>query len=371
MVLFKKHILRGDQFDRNDIFRLNKLTDHLCQFGKRDIPKALKGYEFHHIFEEASTRTLEGSKKGAKCLGARCEETLNPKFSSLIKGEMKEDNYMIYLGLNYDGIIVRSKEIGVASMLAGLADEYNEYQIANGNFEREKDEIVIYNAGDGPGQHPTQALIDLYAIWKRHGTYDLTYAFVGDLKSGRTVHSLADVLASNFGKVDAKTGVQRESYIKKMYFVSPESSQIPDDHLQLLQDNNVPFEKVTDLKEIAQEVDVWYWTRPQKERNSQEENKLLVEAKHLCLSVGLLMATKEREKTTGFPVTHLHPMPRNNEIPIEVADPRKLRQVDPQIAMYAQAFAGWKVRAALFAETQMMSSVVDYRLRLSPGVMKY
>ena len=179
--------------------------------------------------------------------------------------------------------------------------------------------VPIINAGDGPGQHPTQALLDLYTIQRELGYIDnITIAMVGDLKNGRTVRSLAYLL----GKY---TGIT-------IVFVSPQELGISPDIKSYLEKHNVAYSEVEDLESVLPDVDVVYQTRIQKERFESEESYLKHKGRYVITlkQVALLKPT----------AIIMHPLPRVDEIAPEVDG-------SPHAAYFKQAKYGVLVRMAL------------------------
>ena len=180
--------------------------------------------------------------------------------------------------------------------------------------------VPVINAGDGPGQHPTQALLDMYTIDKEIGRLDgISVAMVGDLANGRTVRSLCYLLA----KYDDIT----------LYFVAPEMVRMRPDIKQYLSDHGVFFSEETDLVEVAGKVDVIYQTRIQKERFGDRTDEYEEARGHYIIDRSILDAMKD---TTIV----MHPLPRVDEIAPEVDD-------DPRAAYFRQAQNGLYIRMAL------------------------
>ena len=219
------------------------------------------------------------------------------QFSSLYKGESIEDTMMM-VSQYADIIAMRHPEQGSADIAAGASL------------------VPFINAGDGPGQHPTQALLDLFTIYKERGrTEDLTIAMVGDLKFGRTVHSLTYLL-----------GLYKKL---KFVLVSPPELAMPEKVTSFLQEKKIPYDEVNSL-EAALDADVLYMTRIQKERfkDAAEYERLK--------SVYTLSASQ----LTGKNVSILHPLPRVGEIATDV-------DTLPNAAYFRQAKNGVPVRMAL------------------------
>jgi aspartate carbamoyltransferase catalytic subunit len=221
------------------------------------------------------------------------------EFSSAAKGETIEDTMRVVSGYYPDVIVLRSHEEGMAGRAAEVSS------------------APIINAGDGKGQHPTQALLDLYTIWKETGRISgISIVMVGDLLNGRTVRSLS-YLIGKFPDV-------------KIYFVSPESVRMRDDIKDYLRRHDVWFTEERDLRNVASEVDVVYQTRIQKERGTvltKEENAAYI------IDNNILKLMKDKAIV-------MHPLPRVAEILPEVDE-------DHRAAYFRQAQNGLFVRMAL------------------------
>jgi aspartate carbamoyltransferase catalytic subunit len=234
-------------------------------------------------------------------LGGSVISTENAReFSSAIKGETVEDTIMMASGYA-DAIVIRHYEQGAASRAAAVSP------------------VPVLNAGDGPGEHPTQALLDLYTIKHELGRIeDLRIALVGDLKYGRTARSLA--LLTRLTK-----GIE-------LVFVSPPQVAMGDDIRAALTAATIPFRDEPDLAKVLPEVDVVYQTRVQKERFASESDYLAIKGTYI-----LDRAMYELLKPDAVV---MHPLPRVDEISPEV-------DVDPRSAYFRQARNGVLVRMAL------------------------
>ena len=185
------------------------------------------------MFFEPSTRTRLSFETAMKRLSGRCISLGDTARSSVAKGESIADTAKMIEGYS-DAIVIRHDVEGVSKFLTDIVD------------------IPVINAGDGAGQHPTQTLLDLYTIKKHFGRIDgLNIALLGDLKYGRTVHSLSYGLGY---------------YDVKMTFVSPDELKMPEETLHDLEENNIPYTETSNLKDVIDDVDVLYVTRIQKER---------------------------------------------------------------------------------------------------------
>lgn len=298
-----KHILESQQFDVSFMTTLFERTKELKEIMHDPLRRAAlkhtqKNKLVAMLFYEPSTRTRMSFAAAAEHLGASVIATENAKeFSSAAKGETIEDTVLVLSEYLPDAIIIRHHETGAAQAAA----------VASGT--------PIINAGDGMGQHPTQALLDLYTIWDEVGTLDnLDIVIGGDLKHGRTVRSLAYLLAKYEGN--------------SITFVSPEGLEISQDIKDYLTRHTVKFKEVTEVDDNLAGADVVYWTRIQKERfdAAQLKGSFTIGQKE--------MATMKQKSIL------MHPLPRVDEISTGIDH-------DPRAAYFRQAGNGMFVRMAL------------------------
>jgi aspartate carbamoyltransferase catalytic subunit len=255
------------------------------------------------LFFEPSTRTRLSFEAAMLRLGGSCLGFAEPGSSSVAKGECLADTVRT-VACYADIIVMRNPKEGAAL----LASRYSE--------------VPVINAGDGGHHHPTQTLTDLLSIRRlRGGIGNLTIGFCGDLKFGRTVHSLVDTL-SRYEKV-------------KMIFISPKELTIPD-YLKTgtLSKNNIPFMEIDSLDKVIGDLDILYMTRVQRERFFSEEEYLRLKDSYILNSDNLSLAKKN--------MMILHPLPRVNEIAMEV-------DADPRAMYFKQAKYGMYVRMALLS----------------------
>ena len=247
---------------------------------KRDIVyKSLKGKIIGLLFYEPSTRTRVSFEVAVKKLGGDVI-LVNNLFSSHQKGESIEDTIKT-MECYCDALIVRHPEKNIMNRILSVSKK------------------TIINAGDGDGEHPTQALLDAYTIYKYYHSFDLTYTFVGDLKYSRTVHSLIKLI-SVFSNI-------------KIYLVSPPELKLPEEYIEILNEKNIVFYEREEMEECLLITNVLYMTRLQKERFSEGEN---INYKNYCL-------TKKKLKRANKNMIILHPLPRNEELSPEIDnDPR-------------------------------------------------
>ncbi len=293
------HIIESQQFDTKTIAKLFALADKLAK--KPGSP--LKGKIMASLFYEPSTRTRFSFESAMLHLGGQVITTENAEeFSSAQKGETLEDSIRIVSGY-VDVIVMRHHQEGASRRAAAVAT------------------VPVVSAGDGPGQHPTQALLDLYTIKKEIGKIDgITIAFVGDLKNGRTIRSLSYLL----GKYKNV----------KIFFVSPKELKVGNDIKEYLDKHAVSYEETADLAKVAPLVDVLYQTRIQKERFANEaEYKKLKGVYQIDMR---LVDTMKKKSII------MHPLPRVDEILPEV-------DASPKALYFKQAKYGLFVRMALLA----------------------
>src|SRR5690554_1932729 len=229
------HVLGAKQFDRQTLEELFISAAEMEQVVKQGGSQRFANKIMTTLFFEASTRTRLSFESAIHRLGGDAIGTENAtQFSSTIKGETLEDTIRIISGYS-DLIVMRHTDIGAAQRAAAVAT------------------VPVINAGDGAGEHPTQALLDLYSIQKELGRIDgLHIAMIGDLAYGRTVHSLSYMLA-NYKDVH-------------LHFISPENTTIPPYVKHYLDDEGISYEESSDLLKVAEVAHVLYQTRIQKER---------------------------------------------------------------------------------------------------------
>lgn len=302
-----RHLVSASQVTRPDADLLMERATEMEKniHGSIDV---LRGKIFASLFYQPSTRTRFSFEAAARRLGAQVLTADGFQFSSLMKGESIEDNTVVVAGYA-DIIAMRHPDNGSAGVAARALDLHH---------ERTNKHVPFINAGDGNNEHPTQALLDLYTIQKECGRLDnLHVALTGDLKNGRTVHSLAHLLADQDGT--------------RLTLASPEVLRMPDYVLRELTNKGVKFEEVLSLDE-ALNTDVVYLTRVQKEHFKDLEEYERVK------DLFRLRASDLKERA---PVI-MHPLPRNNELSTDI-DPL------PNAAYFRQAENGVPVRMAILA----------------------
>jgi aspartate carbamoyltransferase catalytic subunit len=294
------HVVESQQFSRALLEELFTRADEIKREPHRFIGR-LAGQVMAALFYEPSTRTRLSFEAAMLRLGGQTMGTDNAReFSSAAKGETLEDTIRIVSGYA-DVIVLRHKEEGAARRAAAVST------------------VPVINAGDGPGQHPTQALLDLYTVRAELGKVDgVRVAMVGDLANGRTVRSLTYLL-SKFKDV-------------KVWFVAPPEVAMREDLKAHLDEHHVPWLETEDLAAVLPEVDVVYMTRIQKERFSDLETYEKVK--------GVYQIDKEAIARMRKYAVLMHPLPRVDEIAPDVDD-------DPRAAYFRQARNGLQVRMAL------------------------
>jgi aspartate carbamoyltransferase catalytic subunit len=295
-----RHVIESQQFSRTILEDLFARSEEMKREPHHFMGR-LAGQVMAALFYEPSTRTRLSFEAAMLRLGGEAMGTDNAReFSSAAKGETLEDTIRIVSGYA-DVIVLRHNEEGAAKRAAAVSS------------------VPVINAGDGPGQHPTQALLDLYTIRDELSRIDgVRVAMVGDLANGRTVRSLAYLL-SKFKDI-------------KLWFVAPPQVAMRDDLKAHLDEHHVPWVETEDLESVLPEVDVVYMTRIQKERFSDPEVYNAVKSVYRIDKSSLALMRKY--------AILMHPLPRVDEIATEVDD-------DPRAAYFRQARNGLHIRMAL------------------------
>ena len=295
-----RNVIESQQFSRSLLEDLYARADEMKREPHRFMGR-LAGQVMAALFYEPSTRTRLSFEAAMLRLGGQTMGTDNAReFSSAAKGETLEDTIRIVSGYA-DVIVVRHSEEGAAKRAAAVSS------------------VPIINAGDGPGQHPTQALLDLYTIRAELGRIDgVRVAMVGDLANGRTVRSLAYLL-SKFKDIS-------------VWFVAPPQVAMRDDLKSHLDEHHVPWVETQDLDSVLPEVDVVYMTRIQKERFADPDLYNAVK--------GIYRIDKDSLARMRKYAVLMHPLPRVDEISPEVDE-------DPRASYFRQARNGLHIRMAL------------------------
>jgi len=296
------HVVEAQQFSREVMHEIFEVTKEMENVVSRYGSSILNRRIMATLFYEPSTRTRLSFEAAMYRLGGEVITTESAReFSSAAKGETLEDTIRIVEGYA-DVIVLRHYESGSARRAADAAS------------------VPILNAGDGPGQHPTQALLDIYTIQKEIGKLDgIKVALVGDLANGRTARSLAYLL-TKYEDV-------------KLYFVAPDVVRMKDDIKDHLNENNIAFEEESDLMKVTSEVDVVYQTRIQRERfGDRTEDYEKARGKYII--------DKKVMSALSDDAIVMHPLPRVDEIDSVV-------DTDPRAAYFRQAHNGVFIRMAL------------------------
>jgi aspartate carbamoyltransferase catalytic subunit len=295
------HVLGAKQFNREALDEIFEIADRMEKIVAEGGSDRYKNKIMATLFFEPSTRTRLSFESAMSRLGGMVIGTENAaQFSSVTKGETLEDTIQVVSGY-CDVIVMRHTDIGAAKKAAVVAS------------------VPILNAGDGAGEHPTQALLDLYTIKKELGRLDdLHVVMVGDLTYGRTVHSLSYMLA-NYNNIHIS-------------FTSPENVRIPAYVKEYLDQKGISYKEETDLTKVAKTADVVYQTRIQKERFTSIDEYEKASGQYI-IDGKLLTHMKEKSII-------LHPLPRAGEIEQSVDS-------DPRAAYFRQAKNGLYIRMAL------------------------
>ncbi|MBQ1949846.1 MAG: aspartate carbamoyltransferase [Treponema sp.] len=255
------------------------------------------------LFFEPSTRTRLSFEAAMLHLGGTVEGFADASYTSSTKGETLADTIRV-VSSYVDVIAMRNPKEGAAL----LASKYSP--------------VPIINAGDGGHSHPTQTLTDLVTIRRLMGDYQgLTVGFCGDLKFGRTVHSLTQALSRYNGN--------------KFIFISPKELCMPDYMIKMLEKNNIQYATAERLEDVIGDLDVLYMTRVQKERFFNEQDYIRLKDSYIL--------DREKMKLAKQRMIVLHPLPRVNEIAPEVDD-------DPRAAYFKQVKFGMYARMALISK---------------------
>jgi aspartate carbamoyltransferase catalytic subunit len=299
---YGKDIISVKQFDRDQLDYIfgvaHEMYEMVARVGSFDL---LKGKILANLFYEPSTRTSSSFTSAMERLGGSVIPINNVKYSSVTKGESLADTVRT-LEAYADVVVLRHPEKGSSALAAKYARK------------------PLINAGDGAGEHPTQALLDLFTIQEELGEVDgLTVTMMGDLKYGRTVHSLSRLLTL---------------YDVKLNYVAPDLLMMPDEIVAEIDETGVPQATYDSLEPVIGETDVLYVTRVQKERFEDP-------TKHESLK-GSYVVTPEIMDQAKDKMIVMHPLPRVWEIDMAVDD-------DPRAAYFRQMEYGLYIRMALLA----------------------
>ncbi len=308
------HILSSSQFDREFLDYLFELTDSIRRLDKTKegliyLRGLLSEKRAMLYFTQPSTRTFLSFQAACHILGISSSEIRDPSTSSELKGESIEDSLQTFSSY-VDLIIMRTAEPGLCDRIAEHLSQTDR-------------PVPVINAGSGPDEHPTQALLDIYTIQrsfsKKGGVDGKTVVMVGDLKRGRTVRSLSGLL----------TLYKDVSII----FASPKKFGIADDLRINMKDSGIHFEETTDFKAALSQADAVYMTRIQDEYDSKDGESAAVDYSDFKL-------TSDHMSLMKSDAVILHPLPRRDEISKEIDQ-------DPRAKYWRQERNGTWVRVAL------------------------
>ena len=275
-----KDIISMNDMSKEEILNILKIAEKIEDISEEEKLKFLHGKIISTLFFEPSTRTKMSFESAALRLGAEILHFPPLELTSLKKGESFTDTIKMVESYS-DVIVVRHPYDGAARLAANTSKK------------------PVLNAGDGSNQHPSQTLLDLYTILKEKGTLNnISIAFVGDLKYGRTVHSLVKALTH---------------FNPKIYFISPEILQMPQYLLDDLDKNNVKYEILKDFRDCLNKIDVFYMTRIQRERFPDIEDYEKVKGVYVINKENIVGKCKED-------MIILHPLPRVDEIVTDLDD---------------------------------------------------
>ncbi len=291
-----KSLVSINDYTKEEQLRILELAQ---EFEKNPVQRIMEDYVVASLFFEPSTRTRLSFESAANRLGAKIVGFSEASNTSVKKGESLRDTILTVA--NYSDLIVMRNPIE-----------------GSARFASEISSVPIINAGDGANQHPTQTLLDLYSIQKTQGSLDnLEVALVGDLKYGRTVHSLVIALC-NFNTT--------------FHLVSPVELKLPRAVKMHIKEKNLAYHQYTELEDVLPKSDVLYMTRIQKERFSDPLEYERIKNSYI-LHADMLPDTKENFRV-------MHPLPRVNEIHTSV-------DKSPKAYYFEQALNGVFVRQAL------------------------
>lgn len=295
-----QHILSTEQFDREGLlflFEEAKEMEKIMISGGSDV---LKGKILATLFFEPSTRTRFSFESAMNRLGGRVLSNADMMATSSLKKKESLEDTAKTVSKMADVIVIRHPEPGSVEKMSLTSD------------------VPVINAGDGPNQHPTQALLDVYTIWKEKGNIDgLTIGMIGDLKNGRVPHSQCDLL---------------KHFDVRFVFVAPEALSMPDGIVSELAEAGKEVVEMEDLPAVIGEMDVIGMTRVQSERFESEEEYKKYEGVYV-LGPDLIKKAKED-------AIILHPLPRVDEIAVEIDS-------DPRAKYFDQIGNGVAIRMAL------------------------
>jgi len=296
----KNHVVAIDDFSVEEIRTILDTAEEMIPIAEgKEVNTDFEGKILATLFFEPSTRTRLSFEAAMKRMGGRCIGFARPGTSSAKKGETLADTIRVAAGYA-DMIVLRHPQEGAARLASNFSD------------------VPVINAGDGAGHHPTQTLLDLFTIREEKGSIPNNHiGIAGDLKYGRTVHSLTKALSM---------------FEAEMTFISPPSLKMPEEITNMLQRRGIDFHEVDQIEESLDDLDLLYMTRIQRERFPSDEDYQKV-AKSYHLGKEMLENSKDDLKV-------MHPLPRVDEIKSDVDETPKARY-------FQQAANGVPIRMAL------------------------
>ena len=333
------HILSINQFEKQDVTRVFDVADQMQPYAlRKKVTRVLEGAILGNMFFEASTRTRVSFGSAFNLLGGEVRETAGFENSALVKGESLQDTARVLSGFS-DVICMRHPEAGSVADFAAAS------------------RVPVLNGGDGANEHPTQALLDLYTIRKEMSDKGrdidgLSVAMIGDLRHGRTVHSLSKLLLL-YNDI-------------RVVLISPKELTLPDSIVESMRAAGVDVTVSHELTQSIADVDIAYSTRIQEERFSSKQEADLYRGK---FRLNQAIYTQYCQPNTVI----MHPLPRDsrkdaNELDSDLDD-------NPNLAIFRQTDNGVLVRMALFALVLDVADKVDdfshdvhwYNSRQSPS----
>ena len=296
----KNHVVAIDDFSVEEIRTILDTAEEMIPIAEgKEVNTDFEGKILATLFFEPSTRTRLSFEAAIKRMGGRCIGFARPGTSSAKKGETLADTIRVAAGYA-DMIVLRHPQEGAARLASNFSN------------------VPVINAGDGAGHHPTQTLLDLFTIREEKGNIsDNHIGIAGDLKYGRTVHSLTKALSM---------------FEAEMTFISPPSLRMPEEITNMLERKGIEFHEVDQIEETLEDIDLLYMTRIQRERfPSDEDYKEVARSYHL---------EKEMLENSKDDLKVMHPLPRVDEIKSDVDETPKARY-------FQQAANGVPTRMAL------------------------
>lgn len=321
----QRHLLSVDQFDKAGLERMFRVADVMRPFAARQsVTRVLDGAVLANLFFEPSTRTRLSFGAAFARLGGTVLDTTGFTFSSMAKGESIYDTARVIAGYA-DALVVRHPDEGSVAQFAAASN------------------VPVLNAGDGAGEHPSQALLDVYTIQREFSFLGKhldggTVALLGDLRYGRTVHSLVRLL-SLYDDV-------------RFALFAPEGLGMPDNFLALLSDRGNQVQICASADEAARGADIVYATRIQRERMAERPDTQISDYR-------IDQAFIDRNLKADALL--MHPLPRDSRA--GTADLAADIVADPRLAIFRQTDNGLAVRMAIFAEALGVSHLVTQRTR--------